>query len=740
MDHPLRLLIVDDQQPDAELSANQLARGGYPCTWRRVETEAEFRSELRRFAPDLILSDFTLPRYDGLSALELAVSEAPSIPFIFVSGTLGEKRATEALSRGAADYVSKDDLAGLVPAVTRALSHSSAPPSQEAPTERIRRLTGALQMLSSMRAAALALHTRTALVEEVCRIVDATKQYDYSFVALINPHTHVAHAVAWAGTGSERGQAARFEAAATEQEDSSVVGRVLRTSETVVCLQTEQYSGALSKDERAAAPPESGFVSLPLQIGHDTVGALTVGTSRGSHLSEPELLLLEELASQLSAALQALHEGSNVRCLPTFDTLTGLPNREFFWERLAHRLRETSHKDNTTVIVFDVTRLGDVNDAHGRHVGDRLLQRVAERLRRRFGDDADLAYFGGGMFAAVFSDRRARPESAHDPTTATFGQPFAIGDHCVPVTIKCGLARYPTHGGDAETLLQHAEAALGRLRERSESDPESDVNPLDTRERVLEQRLRLALQHNEFRLHYQPVIERVSGQVVAVEALLRWRDPERGIVPPSAFLSTLERTHLALPVGEWVLEQAVHDFERWHTIGLPTLRVAVNVSAAELERKDFAAYFLSNTRHAHHPPYVDIEIAEGALVENPERLRQTLKELRGEGVRVAIDDFGMSRTALARLCELPVDSLKIDRSFISHLTSQPQSQAVVSAIIALARTYGLRTVAEGVENIEQLKILDALGCEQSQGYLHSPAVPAEELELLVATRSTAAGS
>jgi diguanylate cyclase (GGDEF)-like protein len=558
MERPLRLLIVDDQQPDAELSALQIARGGYPCTWRRVETETDFSTELREFAPDLILSDFTLPQYNGLCALELAVNEAPGVPFIFVSGTIGERRAAEALARGAADYVSKNDLTRLVPAVKRVM---------------------------------------------------------------------------------------------------------------------------------------------------------------------------------------ALPDVSTIQPLSTLDPLTGLPKRELFCEHLDHLLLSRSKQDAvTTVILFNIERLRDINDTHGRHVGDHLLRCIAERLRRRFGDGDNLAYFGDGIFVAVFDEHRHLRDALHDSATAVFGQPFAIAGCPIPATVKCGLARYPTHGGDAETLLQYAAGALEKIRERRELPPHPlrSARSIDSGQVGLEQRLRLAFKHQEFLLHYQPLIERVSGRIIAVEALLRWRDPERGLVSPGLFLPALEHTGLIGSVGEWVLSQAVRDCARWFSIGLPKIRVAVNVSPTELNRKDFGGYFLDTVRLARTSPGIDIEITESALLEDPGNLRQTLKTLRGEGVRVAIDDFGMVDSSLTRLSEFPVDSLKIDRSFISHLSDRPQSQAVVSTIIALARAYGLRTVAEGVETIQQLEILDALGCEQSQGYLHSPAVPAEEIELLVAARASGA--
>jgi diguanylate cyclase (GGDEF)-like protein len=743
MERPLRLLIVDDQPPDAELSALQIARGGYPCTWRRVETATDFSTELREFAPDLILSDFTLPQFDGLSALELAVNEAPGVPFIFVSGTIGEKRATEALERGAADYVSKDDLTRLVPAIARVITQPGARTIPEASKDRVHRLSGALQILSDMRRAAATIHTRASLLEESCRIIHGTEQYEYAFIALIDSHIGTARAVVWKGAGAERGRDTQFKIATTEATDGSVVGRVLRTGKSVVCIDTDRYADPLSEQEREAAQPGSSFVSLPLLIGTKTIGALTVGTATDCHVSEPERFLLEELATQISSALPTLTDEKVTDSSSPFDALTGLPKRESFCDHLSRLLRGPTKQDTvTTVIVFDIEHLRDINDTHGRHVGDHLLQGIAERLKRRFGGSDNLAYSGHGAFVAVFEEHRHLRSTVHDSATAVFGHPFPIGGCTIEVTVKCGMARYPIHGRDAETLLQFAEAALEKIREHPEARPQRAGSPtaIVSEQRTLEQRLRLALKYQEFEVHYQPLIERVSGRIVSVEALLRWRDPKGKLTAAGVFLPTLEHSGLIVPVGEWVLSQVVRDSAHWLSIGLPNIRVAVNTSPTELGRKDFVRYFLDTARLARNRPGIDIEITESALLGEAGNLQRTLKTLRAEGVRIAIDDFGMVHSSASFLSEFPVDSLKIDRTFISQLNEQPQSQVVVSTIMALARAYGLRTIAEGVETIQQLQVLDALGCEQAQGYLHSPAVPADELEFLMAARASGAQS
>lgn len=756
MDQQLRLLIVDDHAPDAELSARQVKMAGYDCVWKRVETEQGLREGLRDFQPDLIFSDFSMPRFDGLSALEVAAAVAPDTPFIFVSGSLGEQRALHALKLGATDCVPKDDLTRLAPAVARALSGSVMRGTRDNPAERIRRLSGALQILSSMRTAAQQIHSRSELLEEVCRIVFASQQYRYAFIALLNPVTHVAHTAAWCGAGAARGEEARFPIASLSELDDSSTSFVLRTGEPNICLDIRQYGGPLSAVERRGAEMARSFVALPLLVEGRAIGALTVGGVSNAMIGEQELLLLEELAGELSGALQTLPDESASGPHTQLDPLTHLNRREAFCDHLAQLLDGADvHEQTRAVVVFDIERLHEVNVSFGRHVGDRLLQRVAERLKRRFGGAADLGYFGGGTFAAVFSMQdtpNAEAESqasetqriphirarapGDDPTTAVFGQPFAIGDFAVPVTVKCGLARFPDNGADPETLLQFAESALQKLRDRGSARPAARTLPMPQAE--LERRLTRALEHEHFELHYQPQIDQRSSRIVAVEALLRWNDPERGMVAPGMFLPALESSRLIVPLSEWVLARAASDWRRWHDQGLAPIRMAVNISPAELARKDFASRFLDATwLHGASRCWLDIEITENALLGDPASVKQTLEVLRAEGTRIAIDDFGMGFSSLSRLCELPIDTLKIDRAFVNRLTPQPQSQAVVSTIISLARAYCLNTIAEGVETRQQLQILYALGCEQSQGFLHSPPVAPQHLQDMLSPTAAA---
>jgi CheY-like chemotaxis protein len=316
----VRLLIVDDRAADAELSARLIAGGGYRCTWHRVETEAEFRAELREFQPDLILSDFTLPRYNGMEALELAAQEAPETPFIFVSGSIGAQRAAEALTRGANDYVAKHDMSRLVPAVARALEGRSSRavvdrrrlhPSTAAPNfeldaiERTQRLSAALPILGQLRAATREARGRKELMQAACRIVFDSRQWAYVFGLLMDAKSRTALPVCWLGAGAEHGGEARFHLERSEPEDSSFTGRALRIGSPLVYMDVTAYSGVMSAHERAVAMPGGTVVSLPLVVSGSIVGGLTMGTAKRACVSEQELVLLEMFAGQLAAGVCA---------------------------------------------------------------------------------------------------------------------------------------------------------------------------------------------------------------------------------------------------------------------------------------------------------------------------------------------------------------------------------------------------------------------------------------------------
>ncbi len=567
MDPELRILVVEDVPTDAELEIRRIKAAGIACSWRRVETESELRSALAEFQPGLIISDFSLPQFSGLTALAIASAEAPHVPFMFVSGTIGEERAIEALQHGAVDYVLKSNLARLGPAVRRALDEAAA-------------------------------------------------------------------------------HAAR------------------RRAET------------------------------------------------------------------------------HVRRLTYFDALTGLARRTLFCERITQHVSEAGSAVEAAIVVFDVECLSVINDSLGRYTGDLLLQEIAQRMRKQFKEANLIAHLEGGTFAALMSHSRADDpaQSLHREVAAIFGEPMPVAGQDIPVSVKCGLARLES-GRDADAVLQNAEAALHKAKTSGvrHLQHRPEMNSEMAQRLALEHRLRVALDQDQFRLFYQPQVERGTGRVIGAEALLRWVDPQEGLVLPSVFLPVLESTGLIVQVGEWALQRAADDCRRWQKNGL-SVRVAVNVSAVQLNRPDFGDRFRALTAfHTKGPCRLELEITEQSVLEHTESLLDTLTMLRNEGVRIAIDDFGTGYSSLARLSQLPVDMLKIDCSFTRRLSTDPASHAVIATIVALARALKLGVIAEGVETVEQLRILEALGCAELQGYLHGPPVSAEEFEMLLSSELRSAG-
>jgi diguanylate cyclase (GGDEF)-like protein len=560
--------------------------------------------------------------------------------------------------------------------------------------------------------------------------------YICALVVLIDPRTRVARVAAWAGAGREFQGELSFgvDDSGTSEEGESVTGRALRTGEVAVCDDVDEATARWRFGTTLEALGIRSMASVPLLIDETPVGTFTVGAGEPGMFGEEEVRMLQEVAANLSFALQYLHTEDAVRFLSYFDPLTGLAKRGLFCERLARALgRHAGESQEVVVVAFDIERLGAINDSLGRHVGDRVVQFVAEALRRNFGGSEWLAHLEGGNFTAVMLECSSYEEAVrliHDRITAAFGKPLALAGHEIPVTVRAGLARYPENGADAEALLQNAEAALHKARNTGERflRYRRELSSEVADRLALERRLRMALDDKQFVLHYQPKVSIATGELVGAEGLLRWNDPQRGILAPAVFLPVLESTGLIVDVGEWVVHQAVRDLARWGDLGFKPIRLAVNVSPLQLRDPDFCARFLA----AVGAGGIDIEITEGALLDDTVFLGRTLQVMRDEGVRVAIDDFGTGYSSLSRLADLPVDTLKIDRSFISRLAGDRTVQAVVATIVSLARAFELCTVAEGVEREEELAVLKGLQCEQSQGYLHSPPLPAEDFEALLA--------
>ena len=718
---PIRILLIEDMELEAELTLRELRRHGITPLVERVETDEAMRAALRDFKPSIILSDFSLPKFDGLRALDVARECAPEVPFLFVSGTIGEERAIEALRRGAVDYVLKSNLARLGAAVQRALEEARARAVRQHQARQITRLTGVLRMLSGINGAVVRIRDRTELLSEACRLSVTVGGYPTALVGLRQPKTQRLEPISHQGTDplTAHTLCELLEERMTRAEQSRNKSR--DPAAPFACQDAEATGIAV--------------IGLPLIVDKTIVGALGVCPREPGAIPEEEIAMLREMAANLSFGLQYLRQDSRVRLLSYFDVLTGLAKRALFCERLGRIFGDSARLDaRHAVAVLDVQNLSAINDGFGRHSGDQLLQLLSDRLKRRFEDTEHLAHFGGGTFALVQPMPAAGPEELSEQLDQLFAESFSLQGKDLPVAARSGIAVYPEDGRDPDTLVNRAEASLRGAKESGQRRGHySAARHAEALARVaLERKLRVALERQQFELHYQPKIGVKTRRMEGAEALIRWNDPESGLVSPAKFLPILEESGLIIDVGEWVIERAARDCRQWLEQGLAAVRIAVNISPIQLRQPDFVGRFLKHT----HPWAtvacgIDAEITEGALTGDSSAVINKLKMLRAAGINISIDDFGTGYSSLSRIAHLPIDTLKIDRSFISEMIGDARSKRLVSIIISIARAFNLVVVAEGVESQAQLDTLWQLGCDQSQGYLHSKPLPAQQFAALL---------
>jgi len=422
------------------------------------------------------------------------------------------------------------------------------------------------------------------------------------------------------------------------------------------------------------------------------------------------------------------------------DALTGLPNRLLFRDRidiaLAHAKR---HHTAAAVMFLDLDQFKLVNDSLGHTVGDALLQEVATRLVLSIRADDTVARMGGDEFTVLLTDIKEAGSSSivAQKLLDTISRPMMIEGHELYVTTSIGIARSPEDGVDAETLLKRADSAMYRAKEAGRNNFQfATLTTIEsTSERLLiERSLHHAFEREEFVVHYQPMTNLLTGNVVGAEALIRWNHPERGLMAPDDFIPIAEDCGLILPIGEWVLRTAVKQMKEWHTDHGP-LRVAVNLSARQFQQRDLTSMIERILTESNYPPeLLDVEITESTAMQNADVSLAVMKRLRQMGVRISIDDFGTGYSSLSYLKRFPIDTVKIDQNFVRDLSDVSNDGAIITAVISMARALNLRVVAEGVETEAQLAFLRRENCEVVQGFLHSKPVPAAEFEISLRER------
>ncbi|MDO8612508.1 MAG: PAS domain S-box protein [Dehalococcoidia bacterium] len=427
-----------------------------------------------------------------------------------------------------------------------------------------------------------------------------------------------------------------------------------------------------------------------------------------------------------------------IRHLAYHDGLTGLPNRTLFEDRLTVTLAQGRRKRRLAAVMFlDLDRFKVVNDTVGHAMGDRLLQSVAERLKALVRDGDTVARVGGDEFTLLLPEvgRVKDAVEVAERILETLRQPWQVNGHEFHITTSIGIAMCPGDGEDAESLLRNADTAMYRAKDRGRDNYKLYAPAMNSKiaERLaLENSLRHALERDEFVVHYQPQVNIETGRIVGVEALVRWQHPERGLVSPLEFIPVAEETGLIVPLGAWVLRTACAQNRAWQDAGLPPMRMAVNLSARQFQRRDLLDTVAGVLAETGLPPqYLQLEITEGAAMQDVDLTLAILRELREAGVQISIDDFGTGHSSLSYLKRFPIDVVKIDQSFVQDLTVDPNDAAIASTIIVMAHALNLKVIAEGVETAEQLAFLRERDCDEMQGFLFSRPAPAPELDQML---------
>ncbi|MBV8353851.1 MAG: EAL domain-containing protein [Candidatus Eremiobacteraeota bacterium] len=479
--------------------------------------------------------------------------------------------------------------------------------------------------------------------------------------------------------------------------------------------------------------------SFPLFVDDELIGALLLGAEDPQFFDEQGTDLIANLVGNVSFALGVIDKQRKVDYLSYYDPLTGLANRLLAHKRLDQEIAAAARdRRKVVLLILNVDRFSAVNTTFGEHVGDEVLRLIGRRLRNELGESR-VSRISGDQFAMTFpalEDYREVLARLNEHGLDVLAAPFNVGDREIRLTARVGGAVFPEDGADSETIFRNAEAALRNARHLGAVYRfySPDLNREVAERLEFEAKLRRAADQGQFLLYYQPKVDLSTRKMVAVEALIRWKDPERDfkLIPPIEFVHMLEETGLIMSVGRWALEEAVRQHQEWKAINQNAPRIAVNVSSVQLRQDWLIEDVRSAMRGLGRESGLDLEITESMLMHNLDEGMAKMRQIREMGVEISIDDFGTGYSSLAYINRLPIAALKIDKSFVDGMTQAADKTTIVSTIIALARELHLKVIAEGVESDAQANLLQLLRCDQIQGYLVGRPMPAQEITGLLA--------
>jgi diguanylate cyclase (GGDEF)-like protein/PAS domain S-box-containing protein len=683
-----RILLIEDDAAAALAISDALTRSGegsFQVEWVRRCSEG-----LDRLAGiAAILTDFHLPDSSGIATFDRLFRAAPRIPILILIEDQDEETARQALRSGAQDYLFKARLdVDLLPKAVRSM---------------IERAVNAEALFAEKERAQVTLNS----IGDAVVSTDIAGRVTYlNLTAESLTGWSLAEAM-----GRPLEEIFRIVDATTREVVPNPMALAIQEHKTEdlspnsVLMRRDGVEAAI-EDSAAPIRDRGGTVTGAVMVFHD------VSASR---------------ATTLKMSYLAQH-----------DSLTDLPNRVLLNDRLHEAIALSSrHQRKLAVLFLDLDRFKHVNDSLGHAVGDGLLRSVGRRLFTCVRSSDTVSRLGGDEFVLLLWEVSQAQDAVitADKILRSLREPHLVNQHELYITGSIGIVTYPDDGIEVETLLKKADVAMYHAKDTGGDKyqffkPEMNVQAVERQ--FIEDSLRYAIERRELLLHYQPSIKLTTGEIIGVEALIRWRHPDRGFVPPIQFISIAEECGLIVPIGRWVLREACQQARAWQIAGLPPMFMAINISSVELRAHGFAAGVREALKETGlESRFLQFDLTEAVLMEDSPSAAEVLKELKDIGVMLALDDFGTGYSSLSYLRRYPIDALKIDQSFVHHLTMAEDDAGMVTAVIGMGKSLNMSVVAEGVETREQLEILRAHNCPQAQGFYFSRPVPAEEFSHLV---------
>ena len=687
---PRTLLLIDDSASHVDVFTDAVlnATDG-PFAGECVKTLAEGIRRLKRKEFWAIFLNLSLPDSQGLETFDKLVLAVPGIPILILAGTQEEDVALEGLRRGAKDYLLEDhlDRDSFVRAIRNMAERRTAEELLYAEKERAQVTLdsiGDAVLSTDLQGKVTYLNVVAEKITGWTREEAAGKDIEEVFVIV---------------DGSTR------EPCANPLRTAISKNKTVQLTPNCILIRRDGTEFAI-EDSAAPIHDKHGLATGAVIVFHDVSVARAIGAEM-SHMAQ-------------------------------HDVLTNLPNRTLLQDRLTQAIATASRNNFRIAVLFlDLDGFKHINDSLGHATGDRLLQLVAKRLLAAVRTSDTVSRLGGDEFVILLSEVAHAGDAGVKASKilSALGAPFEIEQNTLRITASIGVTTYPEDGQSAELLMRNADLAMYQAKEKGRSTYqffEKGMNIRAVERQSIEGDLRCALERNEFVMHYQPKIDLKTGEITGVEALIRWQHPKRGLVGPLQFISIAEDSGLMLPIGKWALRESCRQAKAWQDAGLAPVEMAVNVSSVEFRNDEFLegiSMVLKET--GLEPRCLELELTESVLMQHAEFSVPVLQQLKAMGVRLAIDDFGTGYSSLSYLRQFPIDTLKVDQSFIHEINADTDEATIISAVINMGCRMKHRVIAEGVETAEQLAFLRAHGCDEGQGYYFSRPMPAEKTAKLL---------